>query len=85
LFIQNYSLKGDELQVFLRKTGKNQEKQEKTKIIIMVLLGFSLFFPVFSKDTLSVSGIALRFFENKKITLGIVLKFSRKFERNVER
>ncbi len=51
----------------------------------MVLLGFSLFFPVFSKDTLSVSGIALRFFENKKITLGIVLKFSRKFERNVER
>ena len=51
----------------------------------MVLLGFSLFFPVFSKDTLSVSDIALRFFENKKITLGIVLKFSRKFERNVER
>ena len=48
----------------------------------MVLFGFSLFFLVFSNKVSLVSGVVLRIFENTKITLGVALKFSRKFKRN---
>ena len=48
----------------------------------MVLIGFSLFFLVFSNKVSLVSGVVLRIFENTKITLVITLKFSRKFKRN---
>ena len=50
----------------------------------MVLFGFSLFFLVFSNKATLVSGVVLRLFENTKITLGVALKFSRKFKRNAK-